>query len=60
MVLIKFGCSGVEEEKKAIWGGDSKVQLHSTGGGRKFERPNVERLIFRNLKITGERQNFEQ
>ena len=27
---------------------------------RKFERPNVERLIFRNLKITGEGQNFEQ
>ena len=31
-----------------------------TGGGRYFERPNVERLIFRNLKITGEAQNFEQ
>ena len=30
------------------------------GGGRNFERPNVERLIFRNLKITGEGQNFEQ
>ena len=30
------------------------------GGGRKFERPNGERLIFRNLKITGEGQNFKQ
>ena len=34
--------------------------LHKVGGGRNFERPNVERLIFRNLKITGEGQNFEQ
>ena len=29
-------------------------------GGRNFERPNVERLIFRNLKITGQGRNFEQ
>ena len=30
------------------------------GGGRNFERPNVQRLMFRNIKITGEGQNFEQ
>ena len=37
-----------------------KNVLKKLGGGRKFERPNVERLIFRNLKITGAGQNFEQ
>ena len=42
-----------------------------SGGGRNFERPNVDQPIFRNLKITivksyersnysGEGQNFEQ
>ena len=33
---------------------------HSQGGGQNFERPNVERLIIRNLKITSVGQNFEQ
>ena len=30
------------------------------GGVRNFERPNVERPIFRNLEIAGEGQNFKQ
>ena len=30
------------------------------GGGRNFELPNVERPIFRNLKITGGGQNLER
>ena len=30
------------------------------GGGRNFERPNVEQPIFRNLKIADKGQNFKQ